>query len=580
MTISICKELGQLADLHEVFLEFECERIDGCDVIFLNPSLAGAKSAEAVRAAYSYLIKPDRQGRLDSASIKIFKAERYGGDGILNNGGGARCGFDGTWQLKGLGPNPLVGHDVDTGHGDGNLSLNTALYETIWAEIIQIVLPYGATRTVAILDTGQEYETRQGMQKRGLLVREPVVRPAHFIRSIYFRQKRLDVLGEDARRVKEAIHKLVDFLPGSASVAPSEEVPQRLHKGLVELAGRYARQFSAARAKHIIHYNVSASNVSIEGGWLDLSGVCLFTDFINGDRLSINQFNGEYQRALQSIHSLCYYLGKYAVVSIEVSLALWEAAAAHFSEAYAHHLRLYQAAQAGFPLWLLADVEHTTEFKSFSSCLNTVLKLDDFSVTPVVNESGWEGYARWTSRLYKALLAGYNRESAEAQLSWLSLAEADIVLLCARYRQLFEKVAHAARVHHITRQNLHRCMVFNVTRLNRSHRLLHEMKDLIETIDNNMEIDRKAAYQRLADEAVIAGIFNLCNEQAMSVPFWLTKEQSIWFEPQTGIFRLEGEEKYSLTKDALFANSDKQADISRALNFYSGVWSEIDEETF
>ncbi|MFK0312182.1 hypothetical protein ACIQUF_13165 [Pseudomonas sp. NPDC090233] len=561
--------------MHEVFLDFECERIDGCEVLFLNPPLAGASSAEDVRAAYSYLIKPAGQASSETASVKVFKAERYGGDGILNNGGGARCGFDGIWQLKGLGPNALVGHDVDAGHGDGNLSLVTAIYETIWAEIIEAVLPYGATRTVAILDTGQEY-TRQGTQKRGLLVREPAVRPAHFIRSIYFRQKRCDVLGEDAHRVKEAIHRLVDFLPGSACATPSERVPERLNRGLIELAGRYARQFAAARAKHIMHYNVSASNVSVEGSWLDLSGICLFTNFINGDRLSIDQFNSEYRPALQSIHSLCYYLGKYAVVSAEESLALWEAAAAHFGEAYTRHLRLYQASQAGFPLWLLADVEHTAAFQAFSSSLDTVLKFDDFSVTPVVNMSGWEGYARWTYRLFKALLAGCNRPSAEADLSWLS--HDDAATLCTRYRQLFEEVAQAACVQHITRQNLRRCMAFNLTRLNRSHRLLHEVKDLINVIERDVESDRKASYQRLIDEAILVAMFNLGNEQTASVPFWLSKQQSIWFEPLTGMFRLEGEEHGLLTMDALFAKSTRQVSISRAINFYRGVWGVIDEE--
>ncbi|MNH41301.1 hypothetical protein D3C79_1027720 [compost metagenome] len=86
-----------------------------------------------------------------------------------------------------------------------------------------------------------------------------------------------------------------------------------------------------------------------------------------------------------------------------------------------------------------------------------------------------------------------------------------------------------------------------------------------------MDINAKIAYQRLSDEAVLVGIFNLSNESSTSVPFWLSKQQSIWFESQTGLFRLEGEEECSLTKDELLAKSDRNADIYRALSFYSGA---------
>lgn len=576
MTISTRKVL---ADLHEIFLDFECQPVAGCKVVFLNPSLPGPGCMATLCEAYSYMIKPSGQRDGNSGPAKIFKAERYGGDGILNNGGGARCGFDGIWQLKGLGANPLVGHDVDAGHGDGNLSLVTAFYETIWAEIIQAVLPYGAARSVAILDTGLKYETMQGPQKRALLVREPVVRPAHFIRSIYFKQKRRDTLGEDAQRVKEAINKLVDFLPDPINLDQAESLPKRLKNGLIELAGRYAKQFAAARAKHIIHYNVSASNVSIQGGWLDLSGVCLFTDFINGDRLSLDRFNREYQPALQSIHSLCYYLSKYAVVSADTSLALWEAAAVHFRDMYTRHLRLYQASQAGFPLWLLICLENTTEFQEFSRCLDIVLQLDNFSVTPISHESGWEGYVRWTFRLYLELLNGCSRDSAEAELLWLDLGEPEVDMLRMCYRQLFEKISQAACARGISSQNLYRCMVFNVTRLNHSHQMMHDLKPLIEAIDCYEESEKKSAFQRLNDDAVLAARFNLGKEHSLSVPFWLCEQQSIWFDPLTGIFMLEGAAAGALTAYELLALSNRQINIRKALDFYRGAWNEIHEET-
>lgn len=570
-------EVARLADLDCVFLDFDAEYVEGCEIVYLNSLLAGSRSEGEILEAYSYLVKPIDRCRFDAPLLKTFKAERYGGDGILSNGGGGRCGFDGTWQLKGLGPNQLVGHDVDPGHGDGNLSLNTAVYESIWAEIIQAVLPYGATRTVAILDTGLLFEGGKGAERRGLLVREPVVRPAHFIRSVYFKQKRLDRLGEDAQRVKDAIHKLVDYLPRTGHPLTGESLQERLKWGLVDLAGRYGKQFSAARAKHIIHYNMSASNVSITGGWLDLSGVRLFTDFIKGDRVSVIRFKTEYMPALQSINSLCYYLEKYAVISAGESLSIWNSCVAHFNTIFARQLNLYQVAQAGFPLWLLNLVQASDEFAEFSSCLQSVLELDSFTLTATQAEVGWDGYAHWAARLYNELLAMQVKGKFETDLSWLKADKETTRSLLKSYGQLVNKVAEAAWEQRITRKNLYRCMVINATRLNRSHRLLHDMEHLIETIGSAPSHDRRAAYQRLSCDAVLAATFNLANEQSGTVPFWLSRDLTIGFEPISGMFILQGVEEYVLTIDEFRDHSKTQDAIHRAVSFYGTIWSDIDE---
>lgn len=565
-------EVAQLNELHEVFVPFETEYIEGCEVIYLNEALCERQTSADLLVSYSYVIRSDTVPRRINATCKTFMAERYGGDGILSNGGGARCGFDGVWQLKGLGANPLVGHDVDAGHGDGNLSLTIALYESVWAEIIASVLPFGATRTIAILDTGQTYETWRGTLKRGLLVRQPVVRPAHFIRSIYFRQQRLDCLGEDALRVKQVIQRLVDFLPGvQASTALMPSLEQRLESGLVELAGRYAEQFAAARAKHIIHFNVSASNVSLTGGWLDLSGVCLFTHFINGDRSSIERFNSEYLPALQSLQSLCYYLGKYAVVDNEVSLRLWQKTLEHFNQRYSHYLSLYQVAQAGFPLWLLRQLENTPEFAAFANALQRILELDDFTVTAIADTTGWDGYERWSGPLFYALLSSLGKDAEPADLAWLGSDATLTGPLCSSYDQLFDRVAQAAVEYNIDRHNLHLTLLINTTRLNRSHRVLHELQSLIEAIDAEPIGDRKAALHALQDHALLAGRFNLGHEQPHALPLWSSATLAICFNPQTGRFTLSEHDTTPLTLEALSAQAEGHEEIRQALNFYPGL---------
>ena len=563
---------AQLNELHEVFVPFDAVLIEGCEVVYLNESLCQQQTSDDVLASYSYLIKPEAVPRCDSAPRKTFMAERYGGDGILSNGGGARCGFDGTWQLKGLGANALVGHDVDAGHGDGNLSLTTALYESIWAEIIESVLPFGAARTVAILDTGLTYDTWKGALKRGLLVRQPVVRPAHFIRSVYFRQKRLDGLGEDALRVKQAIQRLVEFLPAApGSTAQMPALEQRLQSGLVELADRYAEQFAAARAKHIIHFNVSASNVSLTGGWLDLSGICLFTDDAIHDRSSIDRFNTEYLPAVQSLQSLCYYLGKYAVVTGDVSLRLWQTTAEHFTQRYNHYLHLYQIAQAGFPLWLLRAVENAPEFTAFATALHRALELDPFTVTSIAEAVGWDGYERWSGALFHALLASLDQDTAAAGPAWLASNPTLDAQLRSSYGQLFDRVAQAAGDQGIDRRHLHLALLINATRLNRSHRVLHELQSQIDALDEKPDGDRRAALHALQDHALLAARFNLGHEQPDALPFWSTATLAISFNPETGCFTLPGRAAQALTLEALLAEADGDEEIRQALNFYPGL---------
>ena len=567
----------QLSDLREIFISFETEKLDKCSVVYINEVLANGKSPSDILSEYSFIVRPEPAAVRNRSVVKNFMAERYGGDGILSNGGGGRCGFDGMWQLKGLGPNQLVGNDVDPRHGDGNLSLETAIYESTWSEIIQAVLPFGAIRTIAILDTRSEFDFGGVMTPRGLLVRQPVVRPAHFIRATYFRQKQLNTLGEDAQRVKAAIGKLVEFLPGASAPASSSLV-ERLQLGLLELAGRYAEQFAAARAKHIIHYNVSASNLSLDGAWLDLSETRLFTSFINGDRTDVDRFNTEYLPSIHSLQSLCYYLSKYSVISFEQSLHLSETTTAHFIRTYNTQLSLYRATQTGFPLWLVRRLAHTAEFAAFSSCLENLLELDDFTVSALTLGGDWDGYERWTARLYSTLLSSKTSPASPINLAWLNIGVARIGQLLSSYSQFFDLAVQAASEQHIDLRNFNCCMAINVTRLNRSHRVLHNLGEDIERIRGDIQANKESAYQKLMGEAVLAARLNLANEYAASTPFWLSHTLSIWFDPRSGLYTLLDTNNRNLSITSLIERGKQEIEVRRALHFYHGIWSNLNEK--
>ena len=116
--------------------------------------------------------------------MKSLFAERYGGGAISRNGGGARCGFDGRWQVKGIGANALVGQGAK--HVDGELTMTGAVLEALWGNVMAKLLPYGAVPNKAILLTDSPIaalspaSARSPHNRKALLVREPVVRPAHF----------------------------------------------------------------------------------------------------------------------------------------------------------------------------------------------------------------------------------------------------------------------------------------------------------------------------------------------------------------------------------------------------------------
>ncbi|MBV7496936.1 hypothetical protein KW837_21970 [Pseudomonas sp. PDM24] len=568
-------EVKRLADLHEVFVSFDTEWIEGCSIVYLNDSIAGKQRSGDILRDYSYMVKSASERHRD-LPLKTFKAERYGGDGILGNGGGGRCGFDGVWQLKGLGPNQLVGKDSDAAHGDGNLCLTTAIYETLWSEIIACVLPFGAIRTVAILDTGREYETRGEAATRGLLVREPVVRPAHFIRAVYFKQKVLNKLGEDAERVKLAIARLADFLPSPATPPAIMNQRDRLESGLIELAGRYAEQFAAARAKHIAHYNVSASNLSLDGAWLDLSGACLFTGLSGHDRMSIDRYNNEYAPALESLQNLSYYLSKYSVITIEQAKRLYDAITRHFVHTYEEHLRLYQVAQVGFPLWALRPLAGSAELQAFSQSLRQSLDVDDFTDNALV-EGGWSGYERWTAPFYRALVASKCEGAIAIDLSGLKADTQVTRQLLSRFSQLFDLAAQVAHGRAVGLRSFRRCMAINVIRLNRIPDLLHDLQARIEQIRERPIFDRKAAYQALTKEIVHGARLHLESEQGHTVPMWLSDTVSIEFEPMSGVFTLKTAHCQPRSSHALLKLVEDETAAKGVLSFYHGVWNILNE---
>lgn len=303
-----------LADLKDNLVPFPASQVK-TSLIWCAPDV---NDKEALRSACSYLIAPG-----SSAPARTFHAERYGGSGIQRNGGGARCGFDGHYQVKGIGANPLVGEGSDQCHSNGALSACQAIYEALWSEVLAETLPHGAVRTRAVLlienDADTATEKIDNASRRALLVREPVIRPAHFERAPWFRPKpEFDTqLMHDAQRVKSVIRMLPASLPSPPAGFSDEagrDLPLYCIEGLGELARRLARQMAFCRT-HFLRLTTSPSNIAIDGRLMDFNGLSsLFPGDYRYDfsyQLRLKEFNKEPAVLQQGLSDLCLYLGKY-----------------------------------------------------------------------------------------------------------------------------------------------------------------------------------------------------------------------------------------------------------------------------
>lgn len=209
-------------------------------------------------------------------------AERYGGVGIANNGGGARCGDIGSFQVKGIGKNPLsAGQSNDVHHTYGGFKAVYAINEAIYAHIINRIAPAGAAEIygVTLLGPKAAYvkDTDRGWGAQ--LVREKVLRPASFMRACSFEidQAKYPTMLSDVGRVR------------SVHVSAWKTFGHRdaVMDFLIELADRAARQMSFARLARLMHGAVTPSNMCLDGRWLDLTNTtfsCSTKNYAGGNR--------------------------------------------------------------------------------------------------------------------------------------------------------------------------------------------------------------------------------------------------------------------------------------------------------
>jgi hypothetical protein len=306
--------------------------------VWVDPAYPAAAAGHAAfNARFAYAIADNHwleALQFDRADRRLYQAERYGGAGIGDNGGGVRVGnFDG-YQIKGIGKNPLGGSGANLFHTYGALNALEALYEAIYSVVLNRLLPLGAASVHGVIVTGarsayvyfDEQQPEQGRCWGALLVREVCRRPSHYMRAGRYTDAQAARAGiaPDVARVRAACKTLANESGGNA--------------GLVNTVRRFlqgcAHQFAFARIARLAHGALSPSNLGMDGRWLDLAS----TTFVRGGEDSgfMVSFYREPEAVQVIAKELIDGLAKYNKFTIDVA-ALLEFYRTEFAGCLAYH---------------------------------------------------------------------------------------------------------------------------------------------------------------------------------------------------------------------------------------------------
>ncbi|MGR0116384.1 hypothetical protein [Ralstonia pseudosolanacearum] len=318
------------------YVPFEVQRLANAQTVY---RISGSDDGTDWAANVGWAVRSELESDADFCPERATAlGERYGGAGVGRHGGGGRCGLIDGYQVKGIGRTPLLGHDEgsDDGfwHAHGGLSMVDAIQEAIWSGVFGGVLPYGAVRVHAIVATGTQchFEKPGGIRSqhhRALLVRDPVIRPAHFARACFFQPPSGVSMEPDPARVVAALTGLPTALPlpSPAAQADSDDI---LLAGLQELARRGAVQLAIAASRRLMHGALNGANVAVDGRWIDFGTATSLPHFENTKSYGLPRFlpcfweePAAYGAALRE---LLYYVGKYGTAAglprIEASTVL------------------------------------------------------------------------------------------------------------------------------------------------------------------------------------------------------------------------------------------------------------------
>lgn len=383
----------------------------------------------------------------DGGGVRTFFAERYGGDGLVFNGGGARCGLLDAVQIKGIGRNCLAGSATGFWHSYGGESVANGVREVIWSELLQAALPFGAVPVHGVLDTGTRAPAfalngEEGSVPRGLTIREAALRPAHFMRAVYF--SRADIrshgLAPDNVRTAAAIGMLESALRHHR-LAETVIGVEYLAAALRQLFERYGAQSAAALAKRIVHGTLNASNLSIDGRWIDFGTISTISDYGRIATAQSGEDVWDHGRVAKVAVDWMYYLKRFLPATCAMAVPSGSTLFQIFLDAYEARLEIEFLKLTGLPetLLMLVSPHHRsalygclrriagsgnqTSFKLFQPCLAGTVAMPDrmghYHLNTILGQAALTGDAAATDEALRQTLDDDELRTAFVDAYWL-----------------------------------------------------------------------------------------------------------------------------------------------------------------
>lgn len=199
-------------------------------------------------------------------------ADRYGGSGLGANEGSGRAAYVNGAYVKGVGRTPLIGSFEDKWHTTGLCFVDEAMRECVFSNIFDAESTWGAANIIAVIDLGVAPEldfepSSDYCGRRVLLVRQNVIRPAHFERAVGIVTNDSFVGETDEQRVD----RNVDW--GIRNIKPSFDHQYR------EFWMRWGEQLVYQFVHRITQTSPTTSNIALDGRLLDFGAARSIPDW-------------------------------------------------------------------------------------------------------------------------------------------------------------------------------------------------------------------------------------------------------------------------------------------------------------
>ena len=277
--------LPRLADWSEkILVPFSVRQLRHCEVVWINERWFLQRGLDVTEESTRHRLSnwlceefgyaaPRQEDSFEAYTeqSKTFHADRYGSLNAREvHGGSGRAAIVGCFQAKGIGVTPLAGAGADWIHSHGCASLEEAIREAIYAEVLAAEFPYSAIPIIAILDTGLTFSRpssehpEEALMRRAIILRPSVVRHAHAQRAPAFRKSLVGYSNsqlDDVQRCRDMVRQWLERTSRPYSSTPN--YPQSIARVVEQMAFSQVHRLSFCRR------SLSAS-LTIEGALLEV----------------------------------------------------------------------------------------------------------------------------------------------------------------------------------------------------------------------------------------------------------------------------------------------------------------------